>query len=62
VATQDKALQRRCMALPGGAVLFATVNGVQLEAPSELQKRRMAQASERGAAMVGGGVVWGSLA
>lgn len=43
VATQDKALQRRCMAVPGGAVLFASVNGVHLEQPSALQKQAVAQ-------------------
>ncbi|KAL4444025.1 hypothetical protein ABPG75_011762 [Micractinium tetrahymenae] len=43
VATQDKALQRQCMAVPGGAVLFASVNGVHLEQPSELQKQAVAQ-------------------
>lgn len=43
VATQDKALQRKCMAVPGGAVLFASVNGVHMEQPSELQKQTVAQ-------------------
>lgn len=47
VATQDKALQRRCMAVPGGAVLFASVNGVHLEQPSALQKQAVAQEEQK---------------
>ena len=35
--------QRACMAVPGGAVLFASVNGVHLETPSELQKQAAKQ-------------------
>lgn len=38
VASQDRALQNKIMSLPGGAVMFATVNGVQLEMPSDRQK------------------------
>lgn len=38
VASQDRALQNKVMSLPGGAVMFATVNGVQLEMPSNAQK------------------------
>ncbi|PRW50990.1 rRNA-processing UTP23-like protein [Chlorella sorokiniana] len=47
VATQDRALQRACMAVPGGAVLFASVNGVHLETPSELQKQAAKQEERR---------------
>ncbi|KAI7846463.1 hypothetical protein COHA_000072 [Chlorella ohadii] len=47
VATQDRALQRACMAVPGGAVLFASVNGVHLETPSELQKQAAKQEEKR---------------
>lgn len=35
--------QRACMAVPGGAVIFASVNGVHLETPSELQKQAAKQ-------------------
>lgn len=35
--------QRACMAIPGGAVIFASVNGVHLETPSELQKQAAKQ-------------------
>ena len=42
MATQDKALQRQCMAVPGGAVLFASVNGLHLEQPSALQRQAVA--------------------
>ena len=38
IASQDRALQNKIMSLPGGAVMFATVNGVQLEMPSDRQK------------------------
>lgn len=43
VATQDKSMQRQCMAVPGGAVIFASVNGVHLEAPSALQQKQVKQ-------------------
>lgn len=43
MATQDKGLQRACMGVPGGAVLFASVNGVHLETPSALQKEKAKQ-------------------
>ena len=39
VATQDKALRVALGNLPGGASVFVNVNGVQLEQPSEAQKR-----------------------
>lgn len=39
MATQDKSLQRRVMSHTGCAVIFASVNGIHLETPSEHQKR-----------------------
>lgn len=47
VATQDKVLHRRCMSVPGGAVLFASINGVHLETPSALQKQRVKLEEQR---------------
>lgn len=38
VATQDRGLQRQAKNLPGGAVIFASVNGVHLDSPSEAQR------------------------
>jgi U3 small nucleolar RNA-associated protein 23 len=38
IATQDRTLQRKVSSMPSGAVLFATVNGIQMEMPSEKQK------------------------
>ena len=46
VATQDRTLQRSISNVPGGAVLFATVNGIQMEMPSEKQKRQMMKSAE----------------
>ena len=46
VATQDRPLQRRVMATEGGANMFVSVNGLHLEAPSEMQ-RRQAEKDER---------------
>ena len=43
---QDKALQRRVGALPGGAVLYASVNGVQMEPPSARQQAAVRAAGE----------------
>ncbi len=43
VATQDKALRVALGKLPGGASVFVNVNGVQMEQPSEAQKRAMKQ-------------------
>ncbi len=45
IATQDRALQRQVVNMPGGAVLFTSVNGVHIENPSESQKRHV-QAKE----------------
>ena len=45
IATQDRALQRQIVNMPGGAVLFTSVNGVHIENPSEAQKRHV-QAKE----------------
>jgi hypothetical protein len=36
-------MQRQCMAVAGGAVIFASVNGVHLETPSALQKQQAKQ-------------------
>lgn len=47
VATQDRRLQRQCMAVAGGAVLYASVNGVHLEAPSATQKEAVAQEEQQ---------------
>ncbi len=56
MATQDKVLHRRCMSVPGGAVLFASINGVHLETPSALQKQRVKLVrTEGGPAGVQGG-------
>ena len=38
IATQDRALRGRLMAQPGCAAVFASVNGLHLEAPSVAQK------------------------
>ena len=46
VATQDRHLQRKIQSMPGGAVLFASVNGLHLETPSEAQKKHL-QAKEK---------------
>ncbi len=46
VATQDRTLQRKVSNSPGGAVLFATVNGIQMEMPSERQKKQMMKKAE----------------
>ena len=52
VATQDKSLQRRINELPGGAVIFASVNGIHLEQPSAAQKEHV-QRADREALMPG---------
>ncbi len=36
VATQDRALRSRLEELPGTPIVFATINGVQLDTPSEM--------------------------
>lgn len=41
VATQDKSLQRLLASTSGCALLFASVNGVHLEAPSERQVKEV---------------------
>lgn len=46
VASQDRTLQRKVSNSPGGAVLFATVNGIQMEMPSERQKQQMMKTAE----------------
>lgn len=42
IATQDKALQKRVMRQPGGAVLFSSHNGLGLEDPSSFQQNEAA--------------------
>ncbi|BDA48221.1 rRNA-processing protein UTP23 homolog [Coccomyxa sp. Obi] len=46
VATQDKALRVALGNLPGGASVFVNVNGVQLEQPSETQKRAVKEVDD----------------
>lgn len=43
IATQDRNLQNKITRQPAGAVLFATVNGIQMEMPSEKQKSHVVQ-------------------
>ena len=43
IATQDRSLQRGIMSIPGGGIVFATVNGIQMESPSEKQKNHVLQ-------------------
>ena len=43
VATQDRGLQRSVMRVPGGACVFASVNGVHLETPSAMQQKQVKQ-------------------
>lgn len=43
IATQDRNLQNKIIRQPAGAVLFATVNGIQMEMPSEKQKSHVIQ-------------------
>jgi U3 small nucleolar RNA-associated protein 23 len=43
IATQDRGLQRSVMRVPGGACVFASVNGVHLETPSALQQKQVKQ-------------------
>lgn len=38
MATQDRSLQQKISNKPAGAIIFATVNGIQMEMPSEKQK------------------------
>lgn len=46
LATQDRPLQRKVMAMPGGAVAFVSVNGLHLETPSEAQKSHAKKADD----------------
>ena len=47
IATQDRNLQNKIIRQPAGAVLFATVNGIQMEMPSEKQKSHVVQQVQR---------------
>jgi U3 small nucleolar RNA-associated protein 23 len=46
VATQDRNLQQKISNKPAGAVMFATVNGIQMEMPSEKQKHHVSKSAE----------------
>lgn len=46
VATQDRNLQQKISNKPAGAVMFATVNGIQMEMPSEKQKNIVSKSAE----------------
>jgi U3 small nucleolar RNA-associated protein 23 len=48
IATQDRSLQRQVVNMPGGAVLFTSVNGIHIENPSEAQKRHVQAKEVRG--------------
>lgn len=50
LATQDRGLQRKVSAQPGGAVIFASVNGLHLEAPSDAQRKHVQAGETVGAA------------
>lgn len=47
IATQDRTLQQKISNKPGGAVLFATVNGIQMDMPSEKQKSHVMKSVEQ---------------
>jgi U3 small nucleolar RNA-associated protein 23 len=47
IATQDRTLQQKISNKPGGAVLFATVNGIQMDMPSEKQKSLVMKSVEQ---------------
>lgn len=48
VATQDKALRVALGKLPGGASVFVNVNGIQMEQPSEAQRRGVKEVCSSG--------------
>lgn len=43
IATQDKSLKYKVQSEPGGAIIFVSVNGLHLEAPSEAQKKQVSR-------------------
>lgn len=47
VATQDQALRQELGKVPGCPIVFATVNGVHLETPSELTRQLIQQVEEQ---------------
>ena len=44
VATQEKALRQTLGGIPGGATVFASVNGLHIEPPSDAQRKAIEQA------------------
>ena len=44
VATQEKALRQTLGGIPGGASVFASVNGLHIEPPSDAQRKAIEQA------------------
>ena len=44
VATQEKALRHTLGGVPGGATVFASVNGLHIEPPSDAQRKAIEQA------------------
>mmetsp|Transcript_8856 Transcript_8856/g.18923 ORF Transcript_8856/g.18923 Transcript_8856/m.18923 type:complete len:269 (+) Transcript_8856:108-914(+) len=51
VATQDRAVRELLNQVPGTPVLFATVNGIHLETPSEMAKMVVKEVEEAGQAL-----------
>lgn len=51
IATQDRELRRRLMAMPGAAVIFATANGIHLEPPSGTQQAAAGDKSSKARAV-----------
>jgi U3 small nucleolar RNA-associated protein 23 len=47
IASQDRSLRNKIMRIPGGSSIFATVNGIHLEQPSEMQKPDGAKAQAK---------------
>ena len=45
VATQEKALRQTLGGIPGGATVFASVNGLHIEPPSVAQRKAVEQAT-----------------
>ena len=44
VATQEKGLRQTLGGIPGGATVFASVNGLHIEPPSDAQRKAVEQA------------------
>jgi len=47
IATQDRVLRRNIMRLPAGASIFASVNGLQLETPGQMVKKKEEENNKR---------------